>query len=55
MPDLDAFSHISLTVTDPERSADVYKRVLGTEAGSVWITSRSSCRRELSWRLGAPA
>ncbi len=31
MPALDAFSHISLTVTDPERSADFYNRVLGTE------------------------
>ncbi|GAA1133291.1 VOC family protein [Kribbella jejuensis] len=31
MPALDAFSHVSLTVTDPERSADFYNRVLGTE------------------------
>ena len=31
MPVLDAFSHISLTVTDPERSAAFYNRVLGTE------------------------
>jgi glyoxylase I family protein len=31
MPALEAFSHISLTVTDPERSADFYNRVLGTE------------------------
>lgn len=31
MPALDAFAHISLTVTDPERSADFYNRVLGTE------------------------
>jgi catechol-2,3-dioxygenase len=31
MPALDAFSHISLTVTDPERSADFYNRVLGTK------------------------
>jgi glyoxylase I family protein len=28
---LGAFSHVSLTVTDPERSADFYNRVLGTE------------------------
>ncbi|MFG1820647.1 VOC family protein [Kribbella sp. NPDC049174] len=31
MPAIDAFSHISLTVTDPEQSADFYNRVLGTE------------------------
>jgi len=31
MPALDAFSHISLTVTDPERSAVFYNRTLGTE------------------------
>jgi catechol-2,3-dioxygenase len=31
MPALDAFSHVSLTVTDPERSAVFYNRVLGTE------------------------
>ena len=31
MPALDAVSHVSLTVTDPERSADFYNRVLGTE------------------------
>ncbi|MEV5967050.1 VOC family protein [Kribbella sp. NPDC051952] len=31
MPALDAFSHISLTVTDPEHSADFYNRVLGTQ------------------------
>jgi catechol-2,3-dioxygenase len=31
MPALDAVSHLSLTVTDPGRSADFYNRVLGTE------------------------
>jgi catechol-2,3-dioxygenase len=31
MPALDAVSHVSLTVIDPERSADFYNRVLGTE------------------------
>ncbi|MFG1625177.1 VOC family protein [Kribbella sp. NPDC049227] len=31
MPALEAFSHVSLTVTDPERSAEFYNRVLGTE------------------------
>jgi catechol-2,3-dioxygenase len=31
MPALEAFSHISLTVTDPQRSADFYNAVLGTE------------------------
>jgi glyoxylase I family protein len=31
MPALDAFSHVSLTVTDPLRSAGFYNRVLGTE------------------------
>lgn len=31
MPALEAFSHVSLTVTDAERSADFYNRVLGTE------------------------
>ena len=31
VPALDAFSHISLTVTDPERSATFYNQVLGTE------------------------
>jgi glyoxylase I family protein len=31
MPALDQFSHISLTVTDPEHSADFYNRVLGTQ------------------------
>ena len=31
MPALDAVSHVSLTVTDPGRSADFYNRVLGTE------------------------
>ena len=31
MPALDALSHVSLTVTDPERSAGFYNRVLGTE------------------------
>jgi catechol 2,3-dioxygenase-like lactoylglutathione lyase family enzyme len=31
MPALDAFSHVSLTVTDPERSAAFYNRALGTE------------------------
>lgn len=31
MPAIDAFSHISLTVTDPERSAGFYNRVFGTE------------------------
>jgi glyoxylase I family protein len=31
MPALDAFSHISLTVSDPEHSADFYNRVLGTQ------------------------
>jgi glyoxylase I family protein len=31
MPALDAISHISLTVTDPERSAVFYNRTLGTE------------------------
>jgi glyoxylase I family protein len=34
MPALDAFSHVSLTVTDPERSAAFYNRVLGTETVS---------------------
>jgi glyoxylase I family protein len=37
MPTLDAFSHVSLTVTDPERSAEFYNRVLGTE--TVFSTS----------------
>jgi glyoxylase I family protein len=48
MPALDAFSHISLTVTDPERSADFYRRMLGMEtvsstvgdAGSLIIVAR---------------
>jgi catechol 2,3-dioxygenase-like lactoylglutathione lyase family enzyme len=31
MPVLDAFSHVSLTVTDPQHSAGFYNRVLGTE------------------------
>jgi glyoxylase I family protein len=31
MPTLNAFSHVSLTVTDPQRSAGFYNRVLGTE------------------------
>jgi glyoxylase I family protein len=31
MPALDAVSHVSLTVTDPARSAAFYNRVLGTE------------------------
>jgi catechol-2,3-dioxygenase len=31
MPALDAFSHVSLTVTDPQRSAGFYNRVLGTK------------------------
>jgi catechol-2,3-dioxygenase len=34
MPALDAFSHVSLTVTDPERSAAFYNRVLGMETVS---------------------
>jgi catechol-2,3-dioxygenase len=38
MPALDAFSHVSLTVTDPERSADFYNRVLGTK--TVFSTGR---------------
>jgi glyoxylase I family protein len=31
MPTFEAVSHLSLTVTDRERSADFYNRVLGTE------------------------
>jgi catechol 2,3-dioxygenase-like lactoylglutathione lyase family enzyme len=31
MPTFEAVAHLSLTVTDPERSADFYNRVLGTE------------------------
>ncbi|MFD3400105.1 VOC family protein [Kribbella sp. NPDC058693] len=31
MPGLDAFSHVSLTVPDAERSAEFYNSVLGTE------------------------
>ncbi|MGH3367744.1 MAG: VOC family protein [Nocardioidaceae bacterium] len=30
MPTIDAVAHLMLTVTDPERSADFYNRVLGT-------------------------
>jgi catechol-2,3-dioxygenase len=48
MPGLDAFSHISLTVSDPEHSADFYNRVLGTQTvastsgagGSLVIVAR---------------
>jgi glyoxylase I family protein len=35
MPALEAFSHVSLTVTDPDRSAAFYNRVLGTETVSA--------------------
>ena len=31
MPALDAFSHISLTVSDPRRSADFYRGMLGMD------------------------
>ncbi|MEI8412314.1 MULTISPECIES: VOC family protein [unclassified Kribbella] len=48
MPALDAFSHVSLTVTDPQRSVDFYNRVLGTEtvfsstddSGRLFIVAR---------------
>lgn len=42
MPALDAFSHISLTVTDPERSADFYHRVLGMETVSSTVGDTGS-------------
>ena len=49
MPALDAFSHVSLTVTEPKRSADFYNRVFGTEtvfssgsdSSSLFIVARS--------------
>jgi glyoxylase I family protein len=31
MPTFEAVAHLSLTVTDPDRSAEFYHRVLGTE------------------------
>jgi len=31
VPTFQAVAHLSLTVTDPDRSADFYNRVLGTE------------------------
>jgi catechol-2,3-dioxygenase len=40
MPALETFSHVSLTVTDPARSADFYNQVLGTE--TMFSTSADS-------------
>jgi glyoxylase I family protein len=37
MPTFQAVAHLSLTVTDPERSADFYNRVLGTETAMLTI------------------
>ncbi|HET6986958.1 MAG TPA: VOC family protein [Kribbella sp.] len=42
MPALDAFSHISLTVTDPQRSADFYHQILGMEIVSSTIGDTGS-------------
>jgi catechol-2,3-dioxygenase len=62
MPALDVFSHVSLTVTDPKRSADFYNRVLGTEttfsygseSGQIVIVARSGIMIALRDHPGTP-
>ena len=61
MPALDAFSHVSLTVTDPARSAEFYNRTLGTEtifssdgdAGQLVIVARAGVMVALRNHSGA--
>ncbi|TCC48546.1 VOC family protein [Kribbella pittospori] len=50
MPALEAVSHLSLTVSDPERSAEFYNRVLGTE--TVFKTKVDTCQLLIVARPG---
>jgi glyoxylase I family protein len=61
MPALETFSHISLTITDPEHSAGFYNRVLGMQTvfstggddGTLIIVARDAMMIALRDHLGS--